>query len=180
MKILALQGSPKKQGNTETLLQNYLKGVKEKYGEVVNEEIFLAEKNIKLCRGCGQCKKSQTGCVIQDDMQQLCEKMKAADVIIFATPIYWWNITSYLKVFLDRMYQLNFETDLVGKKAVLLMTFAGEQPNSGLEYVKNIFTDICDYVHMELVQSYGVCTGSVSVAENSRAREEVYKLGKEL
>src|SRR3989338_3003385 len=89
MKVLALSGSPRKKGNTETLLHAVLKGVEAAGGEV---ELFrLYDLRIQPCIGCGGCDKTGE-CVLEDDMQELYPKILAAQRVILASPIYFYGI----------------------------------------------------------------------------------------
>ncbi|ATW23625.1 flavodoxin family protein [Candidatus Formimonas warabiya] len=176
MKVLAIQGSPRKNGNTAALLKCYLQGlVKNHQAEV--KTIEVAEKNIQSCKGCQGCKSSPGDCVIKDDMAEIYPGILEADVLVLASPIYWWNITSQAKQFVDRFYALNSGDNFKGKKFVLLMTYGGEEPNSGAEIIKNMFHDICDYLKMDFAQAYGVCTGEVSVQDNPHVQDDVHNLG---
>ncbi len=104
MKILGLSCSPRKQGNTMTLLSEALKGAQQEGAEV--ELYSIAGKNIEPCDGCRGC--SKTGeCHIQDDMQGLYDKMIAADGIIFGTPIYFYAMAAQAKIVIDRTIALN-------------------------------------------------------------------------
>ena len=99
MKILAVSCSPRKQGNTEILLNEALEGAKAEGAEV--ELYRVSGKNIQPCDGCWSCMK-EGQCHIKDDMQELYEKLLAADGIIFGTPIYFYNMTAQAKTLLDR------------------------------------------------------------------------------
>lgn len=181
MNVLAVLGSPRKEGNTSLLLDKYLEGLAT-HNDVKIEKALLGEKNIFPCKSCYACKnKSNSGCVIKDDMTDLYKSVKESDVLVFATPIYWWNMSAQMKIFIDRLFGLQDVKDFEGKKAVLLMTYGGELPNSGPEIVQKSIKEICDYLKIDLVQIYGTCTdGYVPVAENKKAQGEVYKMGKEL
>lgn len=180
MKVLAIQGSPKIKGNTATLLEHYLLGLKENHHDAEIKVIHVAEKNIQSCRGCDGCRNPQRKCVIKDDMQQIYPDILAADVLILASPIFWWNITAQAKQFVDRLYALNYGDNFKGKRFVLLTTYGDKDPNSGVEIIKNMFEDICEYLGMDFIQLYGVCSGEVSVQDNSKAKNDVYNLGKAL
>ncbi|MEL7567361.1 MAG: flavodoxin family protein [Dehalobacterium sp.] len=177
MKVLAIQGSPRKHGNTAAILKHYLQGIEKSHSDAEVKLINVAEKNIQSCKGCQGCKNLQRKCVINDDMQEIYPNILESDLLILATPIYWWGITAQAKQFLDRFYALNDGHNFKGKKMVLLMTYAGEEPNSGAKIIKNMFNDICDYLEINFVQSYGICTGEVSVQDNPKAQNDVYNLG---
>jgi multimeric flavodoxin WrbA len=88
MNILAINGSPRgKNSNTDQLLIPFLKGAQE--GGAIVEELYLSQKNIKGCQGCFACWVKTPGkCVLKDDMPELLDKVNAADVLIFGTPLY--------------------------------------------------------------------------------------------
>ncbi|AZV56780.1 flavodoxin family protein [Clostridium sp. AWRP] len=103
MKIVAINGSHVgKSGNTNVMVTALLKGAQEVGAQTNN--IFLAEKNIEYCKACKFCWfKSPGKCVIKDDMNEILYSMKGADILILATPLYFDNISSMLKVFIDRL-----------------------------------------------------------------------------
>ena len=103
MKVLGLFGSPRKGGNTELLLEEALKGAEEEGAEV--ERVYLARFTVAPCRACHGCDRSGQ-CVIQDDMQSLYPKILAAEVIILASPIYFYSITAWAKMVVDRIQAL--------------------------------------------------------------------------
>ena len=113
MKILGLSCSPRRQGNTMTLLDLALQGAKQEGAEV--ELYSVAGKDIKPCDGCRAC--GETGeCHIEDDMQGLYHKLLEADGIIFGTPIYFYSMTAQAKTIIDRTIALNRpERSLVNK-----------------------------------------------------------------
>jgi putative NADPH-quinone reductase len=106
IKIFAVQGSPRpKESNTEILLQEFLKGARSQGAET--ETIYLKEKKINGCISCYTCWTKTPGvCVYKDDMPELLEKMRACDVIVYATPLYNYNMTSLLKAFQERSLPL--------------------------------------------------------------------------
>lgn len=180
MRVLAVLGSPKKKGNTALLLEHYLRGFKENHRDVEIDQVFLQEKQIEPCRGCYTCIEKNSSCVIEDDMQELYSRIIAADVLIFATPIYWWSISAQLKTFVDRFCPLTIE-DLKGKKFVLLMTYGMAQPNTGPQMVEDMFQEIWDHFQVDFAQTYSTCTEQyIPVAENKEAQEAAYELGKTL
>lgn len=109
MKIYAINGSPRKNQNTATLLKKALDGVKEslKDQEVETEIINLYELNYTGCRSCFACKrigaKSYGKCIVKDDIYEVLEKVSQADGIIFGSPVYFGAITGQLQSFLERL-----------------------------------------------------------------------------
>ncbi len=106
MKILAAQGSPRpKTSNTEILLQEFLKGARSQGAET--ETIYLKDRDIHSCVGCYTCWTKTPGtCIFKDDMPELLEKVRACDVMVYATPLYNYNMTSLLKAFQERLLPL--------------------------------------------------------------------------
>lgn len=122
MKVYAINGSPRKNKNTATLLQKALDGVKEsaKDKEIETEIINLYDLNYTGCKSCFACKRlggaSYGKCAIKDDIYEVLEKLSQADGIIFGSPIYLSNITGQLQSFLERLlfpylvYDENYST----------------------------------------------------------------------
>jgi multimeric flavodoxin WrbA len=103
MNVLAILGSPRRQGNTEILLDTLIQGVKEQGGEV--EKLVLCDYNISPCIECGTC--SSIGeCAIEDDMQKIYPKLLIADAIVIASPIFFYSVTAITKAFIDRSQAL--------------------------------------------------------------------------
>ncbi len=128
MKIVIINGSARK-GNTLTAINAFIKGASEK-----NEiEIIEPDKlNIAPCKGCGVCQCSK-GCVDKDDTNPTIDKIAAADMILFATPVYWWGMSAQLKLIIDKCYCRGLQ--LKNKKVGRLI--------SSLTVWQNIFHGIC-------------------------------------
>jgi len=181
MNVLSIVGSPIKNGTTEKLVDELTKGIASTHNKAEINKLFLERQNIKACFACQSCQKSlDERCVIQDDMVGNYPKITNADVLVFATPIYWWNVSAQMKLFVDRMYALLYEDDVsnfAGKKVIVIMTYGGERPNSGPKIVEKMFEDMCKYLNMELVVTIGVYTGKGSEQEIKEAMEYVYDIG---
>lgn len=99
-KVLILSGSPRKGGNSDLLCDEFMRGALESGNSV--EKIRVAEKNIGYCRACYYCKKSGGECIVKDDMAEVLQKMIDADVIVLASPVYFYSIDAQLKAVIDR------------------------------------------------------------------------------
>ena len=107
LKILAIQGSPRpKVSNTDVLLQEFLKGAQSQGAET--ETVYLKQKDIHACVGCYTCWTKTPGvCIFKDDMPELLAKVRSSDIMVYATPLYYYNMTSLLKAFQDRLLPLS-------------------------------------------------------------------------
>ncbi len=106
MKILAIQGSPRpKVSNTEILLQEFLKGARSQGAET--ETVYLKEKEIHSCVGCYTCWAKTPGvCIFKDDMPELLGRVRNCDILVYATPLYNFNMTALVKAFQERLLPL--------------------------------------------------------------------------
>lgn len=143
MKIIGIVSSPRKGGNSQTLVEHILSGAREAGAET--DLIRLCEMDIEPCKGCNTCKRGD-GCIIQDDMTALFERMAKADAVVFGSPIYWFRLNAQAYPFLDRFYTLlkpDFTCDFPkGKKFAVALTCGGAGPetlNPVNEYLKNVF-----------------------------------------
>ena len=125
-KILILNGAGKKNGNTAALIEAFKTGAEESGNEV--KEFYLHSMNIKGCLDCQGCARKPQGdpapCVQKDDMQQIYDAYLDCDVVVFATPVYWFTISGQLKMAVDRLYaiQRSHGFDAPKKETVFLMT----------------------------------------------------------
>lgn len=99
--VLIISSSPRKNGNSELLCKEFYEGALEVGHNV--ELVRLADKQIGYCKACYSCRKTGK-CVQQDDMPALLEKVRAADVLVLATPVYFYCMSAQLKTFIDRLF----------------------------------------------------------------------------
>ena len=107
-KVLILSASPRNNSNSHALAEAFARGAAERGHEV--ELLSLRGKDIRFCQGCFACQKTGK-CVIRDDMAEIVEKMEKADVLVFATPIYYYEMSGQMKTLLDRanpLYTLDY------------------------------------------------------------------------
>ncbi|MDD3184175.1 MAG: flavodoxin family protein [Anaerostipes sp.] len=103
--IVILNGSPRKNGNTSALVRSFTEGA-ESAGNTVTE-FFLDSMNIHGCRGCfGGHSSRECPCVQKNDMMQIYPVVKECDVIVLATPLYYWNMSGQIRTAIDRLFAL--------------------------------------------------------------------------
>ncbi len=100
MNIVAFNGSPRRRGNTSLLLHELLRGAHDAGAQI--EEIIAENLNLKYCRGCLRCNRLQRCAIADDDWRVLSQKIIAADVLVFASPVYFHHLTAPVKKLLDR------------------------------------------------------------------------------
>jgi multimeric flavodoxin WrbA len=165
MKVLGIEGSPRKNGNTEKLVRRILDGAEEAGAET--DFIKLVELSINHCRGCGTCR--GTGeCVQKDDMDKVVEAIQQSDVIVLGSPIYVWQVTGITKDFMDRLCRLlttNYESRLNSVKKI---AFAYTQGNPDADLFKPYF-DYQEKVYTLL----GFTLADRILAVGTRAKEDI-------
>ena len=137
MKVVGFIGSPRKKGNTTTIVNEVLRGAQEAGAET---KVFnLNQLSIRGCQGCYKCQTPEGKCVQKDDMAPLYDEIYCADAIVIGTPIYWFQVTGQTKTFIDRLLAFlylkdgqpgNFRNKLKGKKTVTV--FSQGQPDTSL------------------------------------------------
>jgi multimeric flavodoxin WrbA len=118
MKIVGIVGSPRKNGNTEILMNEALKVAREAGFET--EMFLMSQKQVAPCDACGTC--FEVGdCVVQDDMQGLYAMLEKADGVIFGSPVYFGSVSAQMKAIMDRMFALMRRRALKDKVAGALV-----------------------------------------------------------
>lgn len=125
-KVLVISTSPRKGGNSDVLADEFVRGAREAGNSV--EKITLIDKTIGFCRGCLACQSTQH-CVIHDDADAIAQNMLTADVIVFATPIYYYAMCGQMKTMLDRSNPL-FSADYAFRDIYLLAAAAEEDEHT--------------------------------------------------
>lgn len=141
MKTIVLNGSPRKGGNTEALIEAFVRGAREK-GDV--EVLRVCDFDVKPCCGCNGCKKEANGrCVMHDDMMYFWEKISKADVLVAATPVYFYGVSAQLKAVIDR-FHAPARKDLPIKKLGLLLV-AADSREAVFDSIKDQYAHITSF-----------------------------------
>ncbi|MEI6306289.1 MAG: flavodoxin family protein [Deltaproteobacteria bacterium] len=119
-KVLVLSGSPRKGGNSELLCDQFMQGAAEAGNQV--EKIFVCDKTINYCTACDACQGNGGRCVQKDDMAGILNKMVSADVLVMATPVYFYTMNAQMKTLIDRTYARY--TEVSNKEMYFIMTAA--------------------------------------------------------
>lgn len=137
-RVLGIVGSPRRNGNTEVIVDEVLAGAEESGASI--HKVILSELDISPCRACEVCTKTGT-CFYQDDMTDLLSLMFESDVWVLGTPVYWWGPTAQFKTFLDRWYGVNERKQFEGKSVILAIPLGGSR-----EYAYGPTIDIMERV----------------------------------
>ena len=175
--VLIISSSPRKGGNSETLAASFAKGAEETGHKV--ETVYLREKKYGFCKGCLACLKVGH-CVINDDAVEIAARMHDADVLVFATPVYYYSVSGQLKTMLDRANPL-FDSDYAFTKAYLLATAAedGEETVEGT--VKAVQGWVDCFERCELAGTvFAGGVNDVGDIAGHPALEKAYQMGKEV
>ncbi len=141
--VLGIAGSPRRSGNSETILDEVMRGAAE--AGATTTKFVLAEKDVQPCRACNACARSHV-CVQEDDMAAIIEKMKEARVWVIATPVYWWGPTAQMKAFIDRWYSIPRNV-FEGKRVILAVSSGGGKIYADL--LVKTFEEIFAYLGIE-------------------------------
>lgn len=176
-KVLIISSSPRKDGNSEMLAASFIKGVQDAGHNV--ETIFLREKKFGFCRGCLACLK-MGHCVIEDDAVEIAAKMHDADVLVFATPVYYYSISGQLKTMLDRANPL-YDSDYAFTKVYLLATAAEDAPYVVEGAVKAVQGWVDCFARCELTDTiFAGGVNAIGEIAGHPALEKAYQIGKEI
>ena len=173
-KVLILSGSPRKGGNSDILCDEFMRGAKESGNTV--EKINVAERKIGYCRACYYCRTSGGKCVIKDEMAEILQKMIDADVIVLASPVYFYSIDAQLKALIDRTVARCLEVK--NKEFYYIMT-AAENTKAAMETTLACFRGYADCVNgaKERGVIYGTGVYEKGEIKDSPAVRQAYNAG---
>lgn len=178
-KIVVLNGSPRRNGNTSALTEAFAKGVRESGHQVT--EFFLDGMNLHGCKGCfGGGTNPASPCVQKDDMDKIYPAYKEADIVVLASPLYYWFISGQLKCVFDRLFavaECNADYQNPRKECALLMAAEGD----GFEETLTWYEHLEKHIGWKSIGR--VLCGGVMAAGDIQGRPEIqqaYELGKNI
>lgn len=171
--ILIISSSPRKNGNSQMLCEQFKKGAEEKGHTVIL--IRLMEKKIGFCRACDGCMRNDGTCVLNDDMEEILKLFQKADVLVLATPVYFYGISAQMKTFIDRTYPI---WQHLGKKEVYYIISAG----LGEDILERSLGDLDGFVeHLEEYRIagriYATDVMEAGLVKNLDVFEKAYQMG---
>lgn len=174
-RILVLSASFRKGGNSDTLCDQFIKGANEAGHQT--EKIYLNDKHINFCKGCGVCNNTHK-CIQKDDMEEILDKMVTADVIVMATPVYFYSMNGQMKTLIDRTVPRYEE---ISNKDFYFIVAAADGRESAmqrtLEGLRG-FTEDCLNGAKEKGIIYGTGAWQIGEIKTKPAMQEAYEMGK--
>ena len=177
MKIIVLMGSPNRKGSTGILADHFTKGAKVAGHSV--EGIDVCHLDVHPCIGCVKCGYEGT-CVQKDDVEMIRGKLLASDMVVFATPLYYYGMSSQLKMVVDRFCAYNSSLNRLHLKSALL-TAAWNADAWTFDALEAHYKTLVRYINFEdmgMVLGYGC--GTPGMTNRSAYPQEAYELGRSL
>jgi multimeric flavodoxin WrbA len=181
MKTLVLKASPRRDGNTATLADRLVDGLRAR-GETDITESSLHDLALRPCQACNAClRPPYSGCVLDDGYQKIYPVFRDADLVVLAAPVYWWHLCAQAKTFVDRWHSaLTFDRDhcLARKRFALVLAYFAEDPY-GVDLVERMFESITGWcgAGLDVVRYH---SADRHVRESPEKLEEAYELGRSL
>lgn len=176
MKILVITGSPRRNGNSNILVDNFIKGAEEKGHTVARFD--SAFKKVHPCIACDKCGSSGT-CVFDDDFKFIKENIADADMVVFSTPMYYFGISAQLKTVIDRFYSINSKLQ-TPKKSALILTYA-DSSQGIVQSIKGQYDMITGYLGWDSVGEIVVpSVWSAGSVNQTKYPQMAYEFGKSL
>ena len=174
---MILSGSPRKGGNSDLLCDEFLRGAQESGNQV--EKVFLRSKKVAPCNACYYCKNSGGKCAIPDDMAEILDKMQAADVIVMASPVYFYSIGAQMKAVIAR--SVARWTNIPNKEFYYIMTAAEDSDtvmDCTLECFRGFAACLDGAQEKGVIYSKGVY--EAGAIKGLPAMREAYEMGKQV
>lgn len=173
-KVLILSGSPRKGGNSDLLCDEFMRGAMEGGHDV--EKVRVQEKNIAGCMGCSACQNTGV-CVIKDDMADIMQKMIDCDVMVLASPVYFYSVSAQLKAVIDRSFCRGSEVK--NKEMYYIMT-AAEVEKEATDTTLACFRGYAACVEgaVEKGVVYGTGVYHAGEIKDTKHMQEAFEMGK--
>lgn len=175
--VLILSSSPRRGGNSDTLCDEFMRGSLEAGNET--EKIFLRDKTIHYCTGCSTCSLYNKPCPQKDDAAEIINRMVAADVIVMATPVYFYTMSAQMKTLIDRCCGLY--TQMKNKEFYFIAT-AAEDDRRLMERTIDTFQGFLDCLENPVIKGvvYGPGVWHPGEVNGTPAMQEAYEMGKQI
>lgn len=175
--ILILSSSPRRAGNSDTLSNEFQKGAVDA-GHTV-EKIFLRDKTINYCTGCSSCSLHGKPCPQKDDMPDILNKMVAADIIVMATPVYFYTMSAQMKTLIDRC--CGRYTEMNNKEFYFIVT-AAENEQEKMERTIDTFQGFLDCIENATIKGvvYGLGVWHIGEINSTSTMQQAYKMGNQI
>ena len=177
MRIVVLMGSPNRRGSTSILVERFCAGAADAGHDV--EAVDVCHANIHPCTGCVRCG-YEGPCVQKDDVQAIRAKLLSADMVVFATPLYYYGMSAQLKALVDRFCAFNSSLNGRHLKSALL-TVAWNADDWTFDALEAHYRTLVRYINFQdqgMVLGYGC--GSPAMTRRSGYPDEAYRLGRGL
>ena len=180
--ILILNGSPRIKGNTAVLAGQVYAGAKKSGAEI--ESVYLSGLDISPCDACDACQEGDGGCIVEDDMQSLYPKLTQADVIVIASPIYFFTISAQTKLCIDRWYALERGewNALRGKQLAIVLVYGDTDlyTSGGINAIHTL-ESMARYIGIEIAgMVYGTAWQIGDAEKQPELMAKAFKLGETL
>lgn len=177
MNILVIIGSPRTNGNTYKTIKIIEQRFKEKQRDVVFEYVQLSKANFENCKGCYVCiERGEEYCPLKDDREKIELQLKQADAVIFASPVYTYNISWIMKNFLDRFAYRCHRPDFHGKKAMVVVSTGAV----GIEFVQFILSFMIGAMGFVTCAKSGITYAPLHERNDKKTNRELTKLFKQI
>jgi len=173
-KVLVVSSSPRKGGNSDLLCDEFIKGAVESGHDV--EKIFVRSKKINYCTGCGICVKEKKPCPQKDDMAEILDKIIYSDVIVMATPVYFYTMCGQMKTVIDRT--CSRYTEIKNKEFYFILT-AADNNLQAMERTVEEFRGFTSCLSKPKEKGIIYGTGAYTIGEIKKkpAMKQAYEMG---
>ncbi len=170
--LLIISSSPRRNGNSQLLCNQFMQGAQYKGHDV--DMIRIMDQNIGFCRACDGCVRNGGTCILKDDMADILDLYQKADVLVLATPVYFYGISAQMKTFIDRTYPI---WQHLGKKDVYYIISAG----LGEDIVERSLGDLDGFVeHLEEYEIKGKLYATNVMDAGLVTGKDIYKQAYEM